>query len=331
MVRAVLGVDVGGANLKAAHTAGVARSRPFALWKEPDGLSEALRELLLGMPSADLVALTMTGELCDCYDSKRQGVVAILEGVERAVGKTAIRVWRTDGQFCDIAQARREPLQVASANWLATATYVGRFAPSGAALLLDVGSTTTDIVPLHDGKPIPRGRTDPERLRANELVYTGVRRTPLCALLAGQVAAELFATTLDAYLIMGELSEDPNDRMTADGRPATRAAAHARLSRMLCADLETCTEQERRALALKAVVRQEVMIGFALERVAERLPGPPRAIVLGGEGEFLAFRSLGRQERFPPCQVIGLGQRLGDGFSRAACAHAVAVLAAEAT
>lgn len=330
MTRAVLGLDVGGANLKAAHTAGVARSRSFALWKEPGGLADALHGLIAGMPTADLVAVTMTGELCDCYESKRHGVVAILEAVQHAVGRAPVQVWRTDGRFCDVATAKTEPLRAAAANWLAMATYVGRLVPSGPALVLDIGSTTTDLVPLKDGKPIPKGRTDPERLRTSELVYTGVRRTPLCAVLAGQGAAELFATTLDAYLVLGELPEDPNNRETADGRAATRAAAHARLARMLCADLESSTEQERRALALKATVRQEVMIGFALERVAERLPGAPQAVVLAGEGEFLAFRSLGRQERFPPCQVIGLGQRLGEATSRAACAYAVAMLAAEA-
>ncbi len=329
MPRAVLGLDVGGANLKAVHASGVARGRRFALWRHPEGLAAALRELVAGMPPAELVAVTMTGELCDCYESKRQGVAAILAAVRSALGGTALRVWRTDGRFCDPDEARADPLPVAAANWLAIATFAGRLAPEGPALVLDVGSTTTDVVPQRDGRPVPRARTDPERLRAGELVYTGVRRTPLCALLSGQGAAECFATTLDAYLLLREIPEDPADRDTADGRPATRAAAHARVARMLCADLETSTEAERRALALKATVRQEVMIGFALERVAERLPGPPRTIVLAGEGEFLGFRSLGRQERFPPCQIIGLGQRLGESVSRAAGAYAVAVLAAE--
>ena len=39
-----------------------------------------------------------------------------------------------------MATARQTPLQVAAANWLALATYAGRFAPDGPALLLDIGS-----------------------------------------------------------------------------------------------------------------------------------------------------------------------------------------------
>ena len=176
---AVLGLDIGGANLKAAHTAGPARSRPFALWKDPAGLPAALSALIGEMPRADRLAVTMTGELCDCFETKREGVAAILDAVEGAAGDQPVRVWRNDGRFVDTTAARAEPLKAAAANWLALATFAGRFAPKGPALLLDIGSTTTDVVPLRDGRPVPQGRTDPERLRCEELVYTGVRRTPV--------------------------------------------------------------------------------------------------------------------------------------------------------
>src|SRR5262249_10334863 len=73
-----LGLDIGGANLKAAHSGGNVRIQPFPLWKHPGELTEVLRELVDSMPAADVLAVTMTGELCDCFDSKRQGVLAIL-------------------------------------------------------------------------------------------------------------------------------------------------------------------------------------------------------------------------------------------------------------
>ena len=324
----VLGLDIGGANLKAAHTGGGARLRPFALWKDPSGLAEALRDLLRGWPPFDLLAVTMTGELCDCYESKRQGVHAILDAVETAAEGVPVRVWRTDGAFADLAAARAAPLRIAAANWLALATWAGRHAPAGPGLLLDVGSTTTDVVPLLDGSPVPLGRTDPERLRARELVYLGVRRTPLCALLGGEGAAELFATTLDVFLALGETPEDPADTNTADGRRATRAAAHARLARVLCADLETSTEEERRSLAERARGRLADALASAVDRVAGRLPGPPRTFVLAGSGEFLARRVLRQRCENHPYQVVSLAERLGPEVSHAACAYAVAALAA---
>src|SRR5262249_37864165 len=148
--------------------------------------------------------------------------------------------------------------------------------------------TTTDIIPLLDGRSIPQGRNDPERLHSRELVYTGVRRTPVCALLGAEGAAELFATSLDVHLVLGHLPEDANDHDTADGRPATRSAALARLARMRCADAETCTEKDVLDLARDLADRQLHWIVNGLRAVLERLPAPPRAVVTAGSGEFLA-------------------------------------------
>jgi probable H4MPT-linked C1 transfer pathway protein len=329
MPSSVLGLDVGGANLKAAHPSGIARSRPFALWKTPAALPDALRELLHGWPPYDLLAVTMTGELCDCFESKRQGVLAILDAVAAAAGSTPVRVWLTEGRLVDLGGARSAPLLAAASNWLALATFAGRFAPRGPALLIDVGSTTTDVVPLLDGRPVPRGRTDPERLSCGELVYTGVRRTPLCALLGWRGAAELFATTLDAYTLLGRTPEDPADCDTADGRPATRANAEARLARMICADLETSTPREREEVAQRAHLRQVMGLEGSIECVAGRLPQPPESVILSGAGEFLARAALPGQQVVPTCPVVSLGERLGPEVSKAACAYALAVLAAE--
>src|SRR5207248_2423845 len=106
----VLGLDIGGANLKAAHRDGTARLRPFALWKQPERLPAALRALLAEMPARDVLAVTMTGELCDCFATKRDGVHAILDAVEQVAGGTPVLVWTTAGRFTDTAAARRDPL-----------------------------------------------------------------------------------------------------------------------------------------------------------------------------------------------------------------------------
>jgi (4-(4-[2-(gamma-L-glutamylamino)ethyl]phenoxymethyl)furan-2-yl)methanamine synthase len=326
MPRSTLGLDIGGANLKAAHSGGAVRNQPFDLWRDPAGLPSALRNLLGELPAADLLAVTMTGELCDCFESKRQGVHAILDAVQAFAGAVPVRVWQTDGRLVEVAAARAVPLRTAAANWLALATFAGRYVPSGPALLIDIGSTTTDIIPLLNGKPVPKGRTDPERLRSLELVYTGVRRTPLCALLGGAGAAEVFATTLDVFLVLGQLPENAEDKQTADGRPATRAAAEARLARMLCADLETSTADERRKLAERALLRQTLLLQTPIKTVVARLPQPPRTVVLAGSGEFLARAVL---QTIGPVTAVSLAEKLGPEISKAACAHALAVLAAE--
>lgn len=44
-------------------------------------------------------------------------------------------------------------------------------------ILVDIGSTTTDIIPIRNGSEAARGKYDIERLNTGELVYTGMLRT----------------------------------------------------------------------------------------------------------------------------------------------------------
>lgn len=333
----VLGLDIGGANLKAYHTSGVALSRRFALWRQPRRLAEELGELIRQMPAAELLAVTMTAELCDCYADKHEGVNAVLDAVESGGERRRILVWQSDARFASVVEARRDSLKTASANWLALAAFAGRFCPKGPAILCDIGSTTTDIVPLVDGVPVPAGRTDLERLVAGELVYTGVIRTPLCAIVPsfrwhGQTirpAAELFATTQDAYLLLGELEEEPANTDTADGRSATRAFAHARVARTLCADTSLVSMDEAVKLAEQVRSRQTGILLAAFAGVIGRMREPPVTLICAGAGEFL-LREVSTQ--LPGCsRVVSLAGELGQTISKAACAYAVALLAAERT
>jgi hypothetical protein len=323
-----IGLDIGGANLKAATASGRARSRPFALWKHPDRLADELAALAQEFPVEGPVGVTMTGELCDCFETKREGVRHILAAVARAIPQRRLGVWSTDGRFLRSGEAAQQPMAVAAANWHALATFIGRLVPSGFTILVDIGSTTTDVIPVVDGRPAPAGHTDPERLRTNELVYTGVRRTPVCALLGSAVAAEFFATTHDVYLRLGLAPERPEDRDTADGRPATDRHAHARLARMLGGDPEVTSEAETRALAGRAHDRQLEMIAHAVNVVAGRRPRAPGTVVVAGSGEFLARAAL---QTLPvsrtPRDLMSMADRFGRELSGAACAYAVAGLA----
>ncbi len=322
MREVVLGLDIGGANLKAATSDRRALSVPFALWKQPDALPAALAALVNQFPEARELAVTMTGELCDCFATKADGVACIVSAVT-ATGLPA-RFWTTAGTFVNETVARSDWNAVAAANWHALATFAGRFAPTGPALLIDVGSTTSDVIPLRDGVPNSLGRTDTERLRHRELVYTGMRRTPLCALLPpGETSAEFFATSLDAHLLLGNIPDDPTDTDTADGRPATQAFAHARLARMIGGDGTTVSETETVELARLAVSRQMDLVSDAAEQQARKY-GRPEVVIGGGTGECLACVAT----TWVPVWV-SLADRLGRELSGCAPAYAVAVLAAE--
>jgi probable H4MPT-linked C1 transfer pathway protein len=275
------------------------------------------------MPFFDRLAVTMTGELCDCFASKREGVHAILHSIGTIYDQKRIRVWCAQGRFLSFDEAMDRPHSVAAANWLALAHLVAQRFPAEAVLLVDTGSTTTDITFLNGGVPEPRGLTDPARLASGELVYTGVRRTPVCAVLGLEVAAEFFATMLDACLILGLIAENAADRDTADGRPATRPFAHARLARMRCADTETFSEEDALSLAANAVGIQRQAVRRAVQSVVAGKPAVQR-LVVAGSGEILA-----RSGGWPDARVTSLADLLGPDISEAACAHAVAMLAAK--
>ncbi|QEL16609.1 hydantoinase/oxoprolinase family protein [Limnoglobus roseus] len=337
MASTILGLDIGGANLKAATNTGRAASVPFALWKQPAQLAHALDELITPFADADELAVTMTGELCDCFETKRDGVRHIVSAVMNVSRSRPVRVWSTDGVFLNTNEAKEHYLKVAAANWHALATFVGGYTPRGVTLLIDIGSTTTDLIPILDGLPWSEGKTDTARMRLGELVYTGVRRTPATTFLGTTAAAEFFATVHDAHLLLGSVPEDAADTDTADGRPATRLHAHGRLSRMVGGDPVLTPEEDTQRLARSIVEQQRKLLH---DRVAALIPRlremrqaarhPRRYAVVSGSGEFLA-RQLLRDQPFVAFfdDMLSLTERLGPERSAAAPAYAVATLAAE--
>ena len=332
-----LALDIGGANLKSADGLGFAQSYVCALWRDSARLAQQVRTAISEAPRADHLAITMTGELADCFESKAAGVRYILQAVGAGSDNRHTRVFLVDGRLVTPQVAVTIPHLVAAANWQALARFAGRYASVGTALAIDVGSTTCDVIPLEGGKPIAKGTTDTQRLLSGELVYTGVERSPVCAVTPqapyrGQtcpLVQELFATMRDVYLILDQLPEDPANVFTADGRPATKAAARARLARMIAADDAEFNHRDAVTLAEHAADAQVARLAAAIGQVKSGLPAAPQKIVLSGHGEFLAREALDLLQTSVPC--VSLTKELGPAISRCAPAHALAVLARDST
>lgn len=330
-----LAIDIGGANLKAADGLGYAASTPFPLWQQPTRLAAALREVIAAAPPAEQLAITMTGELADCFRTKVEGVMAILDAAAQAAGEMPVRVYRTDGSLVSITQALVDPLLAAASNFHALARLAARHVTHGTGMLLDIGSTTSDLIPLSGGRPMATATTDTDRLISGELVYTGVERSPVCAVVTNlpwrgnkcSVAQELFATTWDAYLTLGDLPEQPQATHTADGRPATRDAALDRLARCICTDRNLFTPDDAQAVAAAISQAQTARLGIAAGAVLGRLPSPPSVIVISGSGEFLARRVIERLRA--SVDIVSLSETLGAEVSCCATAHALAIIARE--
>jgi probable H4MPT-linked C1 transfer pathway protein len=240
----------------------------------------------------------MTAELSDVFRAKREGVGFVLDAVE-AVSRVPVRVFTTAGEFVDGATARARPIDAAASNWVATAVLVGRFVPD--AILVDIGSTTTDVIPVVSGRVTAVGRTDPERLLAGELVYTGALRTNVAAIVrrvplrGGEcpVASELFAISGDVHVLLGSIESADYTCPTPDGRPPTSDFAAERLARVVCADGEMLDAEDIRAMATAIRDAQVDEIAAAIDRVARRLPRPA-PVVVTGLGDFLARQAAER-------------------------------------
>jgi probable H4MPT-linked C1 transfer pathway protein len=299
----VLALDIGGANTKAAWFDGATLrtvSRPFEVWRDRDALSTVLREVAAG--PADAVAITMTAELSDAFRTKREGVAFVLDAAEDALGDRPLSVLTTAGELVSVGAARARPWDVAAANWVATALAVADAHPD--ALLIDIGSTTADVVAIAAGRVAATGHNDLERLLAGELVYTGVLRTNLAAIAPRvpvrggwcPVSSEYFAISADVHLVLGHLTQEAYDCPTPDGRPATVPFARERIARLVCADAEQLDEGDIDAIAAFLYGEQLRQIEDAARRVQRPLR-PEAPVVAVGSGAFLGREVAARLGR----------------------------------
>jgi (4-(4-[2-(gamma-L-glutamylamino)ethyl]phenoxymethyl)furan-2-yl)methanamine synthase len=304
---ATLAVDIGGANTKAAWLDGESLrmvSRPFEVWRDREALATVLREVAAEVAAgpAHAVAITMTAELSDAFRTKREGVAFVLDAAQDALGDRPLSVLTTAGELVSVGAARARPWDVAAANWVATALAVAEAQPD--ALLVDIGSTTADVIPIVDGRVAASAHDDLGRLLAGELVYTGVLRTNLAAIaprvpVRGDwcpVSSEYFAISADVHVVLGHLAPEAYDCPTPDGRPATAAFARERIARLVCSDVEQLDTAEIEAIAAYLHGEQLRALEEAARRV-QRTLAPAAPVVLVGSGAFLGREVAARLGR----------------------------------
>lgn len=335
----VAGWDLGGAHLKAAWVDASGRiggvtQVPCPLWQGLERLRQALDEVLRDgvYAAADRHGLTMTGELADLFPDRAHGVMSLLDTFDEKLDPAGVSVYAGRSGFVGPVRAREIPDAVASANWLASVEAVA--ARSGSGLLVDVGSTTTDVVPFTCGRARARGYSDRERLGNDELVYTGVVRTPLMAIarrvpLRGEwigVTAEHFATMADVYRLTGQLPAHGDQGDTADGAGKSPAQSAVRLARAVGSDAREGSPATWRRLAGYFAERQLALIRDACERgLSRELVPDDRPIVGAGVGRFVVQALCERMHR-PYLDAASLWESSAPGgFDVADCLPAVAV------
>jgi probable H4MPT-linked C1 transfer pathway protein len=325
----VLGLDIGGANTKAAFiksqdgTVKELRTSMeyFPIWKKgkeqlPKVL-EKLKKRLVDSTALDGVGVTITAELSDAYWTKKEGVHHVLDCTSQVFNAVPTFVLDVEANLLTVKDARREPLKVASANWAATGWMISQLIKN--CIIVDVGSTTTSIIPVINGKIAAEGRTDLEKLQNGELVYSGSLRTNVAAIVNGipirgriaRVSSELFAQSGDVHLILDNIGEEEYTAETCDGRGKTRRKSMARLARVVCADIDMLTEQEIVDMAKFVYDRQVEQIAGGLKQVYERIKQllQEKTIVVTGLGRNFLVRKAAEKVGFD--NTIDMREMLG--------------------
>ena len=336
----VIGWDLGGAHLKAALVGddGVLSDVvqvPCPLWKGMGRFAEAVESVVGRWSLPRHHVITMTGELVDLFPDRETGVETLLGYITNRLKDHNLSVYAGRVGTVPVARYREYVTTIASANWLASASYAANQLDEG--LLLDVGSTTTDVVAFSGGKVLNVGINDAERLQSGELVYTGVVRTPVAAVTRKvpfdgtwqRLTAELFSTMADVYRLLGVLPEGADQLETADGRGKDMAESASRLGRMLGRDAHSTRRNEWGHVA-GYIARCQM--GQILDAVDQVLSGSHlsdgAAIVGAGVGRFLIKRfvdAIGRPyEDFGSLCVVP--NDLSDVASNCAPAVALALL-----
>ena len=255
----VIGWDIGGVHLKAARAESgrIVKAVQVAapLRGGVECLAEAFDQAKAELGAAGHHVITMTGELADTFPSRPEGVECLAKLAARKLNGTPVSIYAGPAGYVRPEEARERAGVVASANWHACASFVASRCLN--AILIDMGSTTTDVVPITDGKVAARGYTDAQRLAAGELVYTGLVRSFIMAC-AGRapfkgtwtsLINENFANMADVNRILGSLPAEADMMATADGREKTCEGSRARLARMVGADDADADDRAWTALA----------------------------------------------------------------------------------
>ena len=346
----VFGWDVGGAHVKVSMADAAGAVLDVAQWACPlwQGLGHLERTIDLvferwpeARTDAALHAVTMTGEMVDLFEDRAHGVRAIAAALAQRLGPR-LRFYAGDAGWLTAQACADGWRSVASANWLATARWIASRVPN--ALLIDIGSTTTDIIPIAGGCVVALAATDAGRLATGELVYQGVVRTPLCGIAqriefagaAVNVMNEWFATTADIYRLTGELASHYDLYPSADQGPKTEAASRTRLARMIGRDAHEASPDEWRRFALRWRELQLREIGLNLARVTAAHPKLAAAPLVGaGCGRFLAAELTCMDAGEAARDYIDFGTLAGVPASRsdwaATCAPSVAMALLAAT
>lgn len=281
----IIGIDIGGANTKIVSSdEKIIESHYIPLWKNttlPTFLKDVSDRL-----KPDKISVVITGELADCFENKYDGVQFIKDAVDGAFDCEIYYV-TTAGEFFKNGDNLN---QLAAANWAASTKIIGNEFRD--CIFIDIGGTTTDIIPIVNGLHVAE-KTDFLRLLRNELIYMGTLRTNIATIIDTvklskgncRVSSELFSITADVYVLLGCINKNLYSCETPDGFGVDKKDVMRRIARVVCADLTEIDYNDILEIAKQVKIKQISILKNAIQIIANK--HKLNKIVGVGIGDFL--------------------------------------------
>jgi probable H4MPT-linked C1 transfer pathway protein len=318
----ILGLDIGGANTKAAlieySNSKIVRSLSyieyFPFWEKtlndiPNMFGRIVENLIipnhLKLIDINFISITITAELSDAFQTKREGIFTILKALKQIFDKRKMFFINNEKEFINFNQAESDPISVAAANWVSTSLFLGNFVPK--CILIDSGSTTIDVIPILDSEPVAKGKNDIERLQNHELIYTGGLRATIPSITHFvpyrekmiRISFEKFALISDVHRVLKNITEEEYINDTADNRSKSINDCYARIARIVCMDLDSISIKDLEVIAQYIYNKQIEIISNEIQEflsnLTERIPefrGEPSFVLTGLSADFLIRNTL---------------------------------------
>jgi hypothetical protein len=320
----ILGLDIGGANTKAVlldiKNERLVESRAyieyFPFWEKTINdiplmlkriISNLVEENNFTIDQIDQISITITAELSDAFQTKKEGILTILAALSKVFDNNKMYFISNYGKFLKFDQAKNEYYNIAAANWVSTALFLGKYIPR--CILIDAGSTTIDIIPILNSVPVAQGKDDISRLLNHELIYTGGLRATIPSIThfvpyknkKVRISFEKFALISDVQRILGNINEREYINDTADNRSKSLENCYARLSRIICMDIDTIGREELDVIAKFIYKKQIKMISDEisiflnnLNKKFKEFGNNPLFVITGLSAQFLIRETLER-------------------------------------
>ena len=294
-----LGLDIGGAHIKVV---GLNATRQIVLvkymkcyfWNKSEDFLTFVKQINKYINKQTLIGITMTAELCDSFKTRKQGFDVVSRYCKEL---------KNDFFFYSLGKSpfikKAEYKNVVSMNWHAIGSYVSHEITN--CIIIDFGSTTTDLICIKNKKIKNIHFDDFSRLNNSELLYSGLVRTPIFSIInevkiddkTFKIIPEFFSNMGDIYRISysQELCHDIDD--TADLRSKSYINSLCRVSRNFGIDYDTSLENFIIQISKNIVGKQLSVINKSINILRKKYNlEPEHPVITSGIGKDILIKLL---------------------------------------